>query len=477
MMSWESVIGLEVHVQLETKTKLFCGCRTSFGESPNSQTCPVCSGHPGVLPVLNRQAVDLALRFGLALGCEIPEVTKFDRKNYFYPDLPKGYQISQYDQPINGRGGLDITVDGQTRRIGITRAHLEEDAGKLIHVEHRPVSHVDLNRAGTPLLEIVSEPDLRTPDEALAYLKALRQIVLYLEVSDGNMEEGSLRCDANVSVRKQGQETLGTKTEIKNLNSFKHVHKAIEYEIARQIRELEGGGRIRQETRLWNDVTGETRVMRVKEGADDYRYFPEPDLPEIRITDERREAIRKQLPELPAQVRQRLIAEHGLSEYDVEVLTDERDLVLYFEDVVAGGASAKDAANWILNDIRRLLNEGDDRLTSLRIEAKALAELIALVQAGRVSTQAARKAFDRMAASGDDAESAVKALGLEQISDRGELEEKVRAVIASKPDIVEQYRGGKTKALDALMGLVMRETKGKANPGLVRQILGELLSE
>ncbi len=476
-MSWECVIGLEVHVQLRTKTKLFCGCRTTFGASPNSQTCPVCAGHPGVLPVLNRGAVDLALRAGLALDCSMASVTKFDRKNYFYADLPKGYQISQFDLPINGPGHLDIVTESGPRRIGITRAHLEEDAGKLIHADASGVSHVDLNRAGTPLLEIVSDPDLRQPEEAFAYLKTLKQVLQYLDVSDCNMEEGSLRCDANVSVRPMGQEALGTKTEIKNLNSFKNVQKALEYERARQIEALESGGTIRQETRLWDDAASRTRVMRVKEGADDYRYFPEPDVPPLTIASERIERLRADLPELPVQVRARLARDYSLGEYEVEVLADSRALVTFYESVVSHGGSPKEAINWVLNDVRRLLNEGDGRLEELKLSSESLAGLLKLVASDRVSTQAARKAFEQMASSGRSAEEVVQELGLEQISDRGALSDQVAAVVAAQAKIVEQYRGGKVKALDALMGMVMRETRGKANPQLVRELLVEQLGE
>jgi aspartyl-tRNA(Asn)/glutamyl-tRNA(Gln) amidotransferase subunit B len=475
-MNYEPVIGLEVHVQLKTKSKLFCSCSTEFGAEGNKHTCPVCLGWPGSLPVLNEAALKLGIRVGLALNCKVAERLKFDRKNYFYPDLPKAYQISQFDMPVNGRGELLIETkdaDGKMveRTIGITRAHLEEDAGKLLHEGITDGSLVDYNRGGIPLLEIVSEPDLRSPQEAYDYLTALKAILQYVEVSDCDMEKGSLRCDANVSVRPVGQEKFGTKVEIKNLNSFKMVQKAIQYEIERQTEACESGELIVQEKRLWNDAKGTTFSMRSKEEAHDYRYFPEPDLVPFTLSRETVEEIRKTLPELPLERAKRFIKEFGIPEYDAYVLVQDKKLAGYFESCIREGATPKLASNWIQNELLALLNEKNIAIDECLVSPHALAGLIRLVEKGTLSGKIAKDVFQEMAASGKAADAIVKEKGLTQVSDTGLIEKAVEKAIAANPTAVAEFKAGKQKALGALVGAVMKETGGKANPKVVNEIL------
>ena len=475
-MNYEPVIGLEVHVQLKTESKLFCSCSTEFGAEGNKHTCPVCLGWPGSLPVLNEAALKLAIRVGLALNCKVAERLKFDRKNYFYPDLPKAYQISQYDMPVNGRGELLIetkNADGKMieRKIGITRAHLEEDAGKLLHEGIVDGSLVDYNRGGIPLLEIVSEPDLGSPQEAYDYLAALKAILQYLEVSDCDMEKGSLRCDANVSVRPVSQEKFGTKVEIKNLNSFKMVQKAIQYEIERQTEALENGETIVQETRLWNDAKGTTFSMRSKEEAHDYRYFPEPDLVPFTLSRVTVEEIRKTLPELPLERARRFIREFGIPEYDAYVLVQEKKIAGYFESCVREGAGAKLASNWIQTELLALLNAKNIAIEDCSVSPHALAGLIRLVEQGTLSGKTAKDVLQEMAATGKTAEAIVKEKGLTQVSDTGLIEKAVEKAIAANPTAVAEFKAGKQKALGALVGAVMKETGGKANPKVVNEIL------
>ncbi len=479
-MQYEPVIGLEVHVQLKTKSKLFCSCSTEFGAEGNSHTCPVCLGWPGSLPVLNEAALKLGIRVGLALNCKVAERLKFDRKNYFYPDLPKAYQISQFDMPVNGKGELLIetkTAEGKMieRRIGVTRAHLEEDAGKLLHEGIVDGSLVDYNRGGIPLLEIVSEPDLRSPQEAYDYLTALKAILQYVEVSDCDMEKGSLRCDANVSVRPVGQEKFGTKVEIKNLNSFKMVQRAIQYEIERQTEACENGETIVQETRLWNDVKGTTFSMRSKEEAHDYRYFPEPDLVPFTLSRELVKEIEASLPELPMARAKRFIKEYGISEYDAYVLVQEKKLAEYFEDCVREGAGAKSSSNWIQTELLAMLNSKNIAIEDCPINFKAFAGLLKLMEAGTVSGKTAKDVLQEMAATGKAAEVIVKEKGLTQVSDTGLIEKAVEKAIAANPNAVAEFKAGKQKALGAIVGMVMKETGGKANPKIVNEILCQKL--
>ena len=487
-MNYEPVIGLEVHVQLKTKSKLFCSCSTEFGAEGNRHTCPVCLGWPGSLPVLNETALKLGIRVGLALNCKVAERLKFDRKNYFYPDLPKAYQISQYDMPVNGKGFLDIetrakgheprttgknaeTKSVDQKRIGITRAHLEEDAGKLLHEGIVDGSLVDYNRGGIPLLEIVSEPDIRSPQEAYDYLTALKAILQYLEVSDCDMEKGSLRCDANVSVRPVSQEKFGTKVEIKNLNSFKMVQKAIQYEIERQTEALENGETIVQETRLWNDAKGTTFSMRSKEEAHDYRYFPEPDLVPFTLSRKTVEEIRKTLPELPLERAKRFIKEFGIPEYDAYVLVQEKKIAGYFESCVREGASAKLASNWVQNELLAMLNAKNIAIDECLVSPHALAGLIRLVEQGTLSGKTAKDVLQEMAATGKVADVIVKEKGLTQVSDTGLIEKAVEKALAANPVAVAEFKAGKQKALGALVGAVMKEMGGKANPQLANEIL------
>src|SRR6266571_1069370 len=479
LAKYEPVIGLEVHVQLLTKTKIFCGCSTRFGDPPNSNVCPVCLGLPGTLPVLNKRAVELAMRAALALNCTVQERSRFARKNYFYPDLPKGYQISQYELPLATGGWLEIEVGGAKKRVGITRLHLEEDAAKNLHegfAHSVEKAYIDYNRCGTPLSEIVSEPDIRSSEEAHAYLTALRQIMLYTGVSDCNMEEGSLRCDANVSVRQRGSREFGTKVEVKNLNSFRFLQKALEYEIERHIGVLESGGRLSQETRLWNQAEGRTVSMRSKERAHDYRYFPEPDLLPVHVSTAWREEVRRTLPELPAAKRARFISTYGITPYDAEVLTATRALADYFEAVVKAGAPGKAAANWIQREVLRGLKDCRKEITASPVSPAALAELVKLVESAKITGTVGKKVFATMFESGRTAAEIVAAEGLSaQVSDAA-IEQAAREVIAKNPDNVAKYKSGNEGVFKFLVGQVMKATRGQANPQAVNDILRKLLS-
>jgi aspartyl-tRNA(Asn)/glutamyl-tRNA(Gln) amidotransferase subunit B len=474
---WEVVIGLEIHTQLATKSKIFSGASTAYGAEPNTQACLVDLGYPGVLPVLNEEVIRMAAKFGLAVNATVAPRSVFARKNYFYPDLPKGYQISQYDLPVVEYGELFIRDDkGNEKRIGITRAHLEEDAGKSVHAGFDKSSGIDLNRAGTPLLEIVSEPDMRSAKEAVAYMRKIHAIVRYLEISDGNMQEGSFRCDANVSVRPRGQEELGTRTELKNLNSFRFVEKAINFEIERQIDVLEEGGEVVQETRLYDSDKDETRSMRSKEEANDYRYFPDPDLLPVVIDDEYIDAVRKTLPELPAAKQLRFVDEYALKNADAEILTMNRVLADYFESVAkATSAKAQIAANWVISDLSGQLNKEGLEIADSKIDSSALAGLIDRIADNTISGKIAKEVFEAMWAGEGSADEIIKSRGLEQITDSGEIENIVDAVIAANPGQADEYRSGKDKLLGFFVGLVMKETGGKANPGQVNQILKEKL--
>lgn len=476
MADYEAVIGLEVHVELKTNTKIFCPSTTEFGGDPNSHVCPVCLGLPGVLPVLNQKVLEYAIRASLALNCQIALFSKFDRKNYYYPDLPKNYQISQYDLPIAEHGHLDIDLEGAVKRIGITRVHMEEDAGKLVHqgtISTTPFSLVDYNRTGVPLIEIVSEPDLRAPEEARAYLEKLKAIIQYTGVSDCKMEEGSLRCDANVSVRPRGQKELGTKAEIKNMNSFKALQKALDYEIKRQIKVLEEGGRIVQETRTWDDNKGVTLSMRSKEEAHDYRYFPDPDLVPMVIDPGFVEKIRSSLPELPDQRKQRYVRELGLSEYDAGVLTSTREVADYFEACLDAYPNSKAVGNWVMGDLSRLLNANNMEITQCKIKPAQLGEMLKFIDKGTISGKIAKAVFEDMFATGKDPEQIIKDKGLVQISDESAIAAVADQVIAGNPKVVEDFRAGKEKALGFLVGQVMKATRGKANPELVNKLLKE----
>ncbi len=471
---YEPVIGLEVHVQLLTKSKIFCSCSTRFGDPPNSNTCPVCLGLPGALPVLNREAVAMAMKAALALDCAVNPRSRFARKNYFYPDLPKGYQISQYDEPLAQDGHLEIEVNGARKRIGVTRVHLEEDAGKSLHEgfpDSDSKSYIDLNRSGVPLIEIVSEPDLRSPEEAYDYLTRLKSIMEYLEVSNCNMEEGSLRCDANVSVRRAGTTILGTKTEVKNLNSFRFLQKALAYEIERQIGVLEGGGAIEQETRLWDSREQRTFGMRSKEFAHDYRYFPEPDLLPLVISEEWKEEIRKSLPELPRAREERFMSAWALPKLDARALAMSRPMADYFEEVVRGCSEPKLAANWILNELVYLLEESKIAFAERPLPAKNLAELISLVSKGTISGKMGKDLLEEMLRTGKSAGKIVAEKGLEQINDPARITELAREIIAGNPKQTDQYRKGKTATLGWFVGQVMKATQGQANPQLVQEVL------
>jgi aspartyl-tRNA(Asn)/glutamyl-tRNA(Gln) amidotransferase subunit B len=476
---YEPVIGLEVHVQLKTATKAFCACSTRFGDPPNSNTCPVCLGLPGALPVLNKRAVELGIRAALALNLKVQESSRFARKNYFYPDLPKGYQISMYELPLATAGWLEIEHDGQTKRIGITRLHLEDDAAKNLHEgfpDSAEKSYVDYNRGGTPLAEIVSEPDLRTPTEAHAYLTALKQVMLFTEVSDCNMEEGSLRCDANISVRRRGAEKFGTKAEVKNLNSFRYLQRALEYEIERQISVLESGGRVVQETRLWNVAEGRTEAMRSKEFAHDYRYFPEPDLFPLRVSAAWRDEIAASLPELPDAKRKRFVRDFGITPYDAEVLSSTSALADYFEAVAAAGAPAKPAANWIQVELLRQLKEAGKEITESPVPPRELASLIAKVESGEINAATGKKVFARMFETGKPAGEIIAAEGFSQVSDTGEIERWCREVIEKNPDNVAKYRAGNEGVFKFFVGQVMRASRGQANPQTVNDTLKRLLA-
>ncbi|MEJ2716574.1 MAG: Asp-tRNA(Asn)/Glu-tRNA(Gln) amidotransferase subunit GatB [Deltaproteobacteria bacterium] len=470
-MEYEAVIGLEVHAQLLTDSKAFCSCTTRFGADPNTHTCPICLGMPGVLPVLNRKALEFAVRMALACDCTINEFSRFARKNYYYPDLPKNYQISQYELPVAEHGWIDIETDQGSRRIGVTRVHLEEDAGKLIHDETRPVSYVDLNRTGVPLMEVVSEPDIRSPEEAGEYLRTLRTILVYLEICDGNMEEGSFRCDANVSVRPAGEDSLGVKTELKNMNSFRNVQRGLQYEIDRQITALRDGERIVQETRLFDAASGTTASMRSKEQAHDYRYFPDPDLLPLRVEAALVEKIRRELPELPAEKKKRFVEQFGVPAYDAGVLTASRELADYFERTVGLFPQPKSVSNWIMTELMRMLKGDEAGIAACPVKPEQLAELLSLIEKGTISGKIAKGVFEEMYSTGSDARSIIEKQGLAQISDADELSELIRTVLDKNPGEVKKFLGGKTKILGFFVGQVMKATKGKANPKLVNEIL------
>ncbi len=479
-MEYEAVIGLEVHVQLNTESKIFCSCPTKFGAEPNTQTCPVCQGHPGVLPVLNQEVLKKGILAGLALNSRISKFSKFDRKNYFYPDLPKAYQISQFDKPICLGGYIEISTPEGPKKIGITRLHLEEDAGKLIHSDDpaHEVSYVDLNRTGVPLAEIVSEPDMRNGDEAYEYLSNLKSIMKYIGVSDVNMEEGSLRCDVNISVRHKGETKLGQKVEIKNLNSFKAVKAAIAYEFSRQKDLWEYGDQdqIIQETRLWNSDRNETVSMRSKESANDYRYFPDPDLPPVILDDEYIESIRKTLPELPKEKRSRFTEQYGLTEADASVLTSVRELADYFEETVKAGAAAQKAANWIQSEVLAKLND-PEKIHDFIIKPEMLAELISLIEDSTISGKIAKTVFAAMLETGKTPSVIVNEQGLRQVTDTSAIEPVIQKILDANPQSVKDYKDGKAKALGFLVGQIMKESKGKANPQIVNELLKKKLSE
>ncbi|MBQ0724781.1 MAG: Asp-tRNA(Asn)/Glu-tRNA(Gln) amidotransferase subunit GatB [Cycloclasticus sp.] len=471
-MQWETVIGLEIHAQLATKSKIFSAASTAYGAAPNTQACAVDLGLPGTLPVLNEQAVRHALMFGLAVGAEIAPYSVFARKNYFYPDLPKGYQISQFDLPIVGLGKLDINVDGVTKTIGVTRAHLEEDAGKSLHEDYHGMTGVDLNRAGTPLLEIVSEPDMRSAAEAVAYVKMIHTLVQYLGICDGNMQEGSFRCDVNVSIRPLGQEAYGTRAEIKNLNSFRFIEKAIAHEVERQIDVIESGQSVVQETRLYDADKDETRSMRSKEEANDYRYFPDPDLLPVEISSALLEQIRNKLPELPAAKKQRFQQQYGLSDYDAEVLTAQRALADYYEDSVSGVANEeKLVANWVMGDLSAGLNREGLDITGCPVSAERLAGLVLRISDQTISGKIAKRVFELMWGSTDSADTIIEREGLKQISDSGELEKMIDQLMADNMSQVEQFREGKTKVMGFFVGQLMKQTQGKANPQELNKLL------
>lgn len=474
MIQYEAVIGLEIHAQMLTDTKIFCGCPTTFGSEPNTQTCPICAGMPGVLPVLNKKAVDFAIKTGLALKCNISDYSRFARKNYFYPDLPKNYQISQYELPICERGYIDIVINGVTKRIGITRIHLEEDAGKNIHSTGN-YSLVDFNRAGIPLMEIVTEPDIRSPREASEFMKILRIILRYLDVCDGNMEQGSLRCDANVSIRPMGQSFFGTKVEIKNINSFKFVEKALEYEIERQIASIEEGRDIIQETRLWNPSSGVTISMRSKEEAHDYRYFPEPDLVPLIDLSVRAEEIKKTLPELPDSKMHRFINEYNLSYNDAETLISEKSLAEWYEDAVKAGGQPKMVSNWVLSELLKLLNEDNKAITECSLKPSQLVGMLRLIENETISGKIAKGVFVDIYKTGKDAETLIKEKGLTQIKDEGALENVIDDIIAKNPKEFERLKGGEEKLLGFFVGQIMKATKGKANPQIVNELLKKKL--
>lgn len=471
-MNFETIIGLEVHVELKTDTKIFSPAPAHFGAEPNTNTNVIDLGYPGVLPVLNKRVVDFGMKAAMALNCEIATETKFDRKNYFYPDNPKAYQISQYDKPLGENGWIEIEVDGKKKKIGITRIHLEEDAGKLTHTD-KGYSLVDLNRQGTPLIEIVSEPDIRTPDEAYAYLEKLKSIIQYTGVSDCKMEEGSLRCDANISLRPIGQEEFGTKTELKNLNSFNFVRKGLEYEEKRQEKVLLAGGVIEQESRRFDEATGETHLMRVKEGADDYRYFPEPDLVDLYIDGEWKERVRADIPELPDERKQRYIEELGLPAYDAMVLTLTKEMSDFFEETIQAGADAKQASNWLMGEVSAYLNAEQKELADIALTPKSLASLVKLIEKGTISSKIAKKVFKDLVKKGGDPEKIVKEKGLVQISDKSELLKYVTEVLDNNQQSIDDFKNGKDRALGFLVGQVMKATRGKANPPMVNKLLIE----
>jgi len=476
-MEFETVIGLEVHAQLSTNTKIFCGCSTEFGKPPNTNTCPLCLGLPGVLPVLNRKVVEYAIKMGLATNCRINQTNIFARKNYFYPDLPKGYQISQFDLPIAEHGWVEIEVEDQVRRIGLTRIHMEEDAGKLVHDNKEPISYVDLNRTGTPLIEIVSEPDMRSGEEAAAYLKKLHAILRYLDICDGNMQEGSFRCDANISLRPKGQEEFGTRTELKNMNSFRNVQKAIEYEVRRQRDLLLDGGEVIQQTLLWDPDAGKTSAMRSKEEAHDYRYFPDPDLIPVEISDEWIARVRKEQPELPDERKNRFMEDLELPAYDAEILTGDRELADYFEEALSEYKDAKKLSNWIMTELIRELRDRDMEITKYQVTPVNLAKLLGLIETGTISGKIAKTVFQEMMESGKDPGTVVKEKNLIQISDEGEILKIVQEIVAANPEQVQQFKEGKTKVMGFFVGQLMKQTKGKANPQMANQLFAKELNK
>jgi aspartyl-tRNA(Asn)/glutamyl-tRNA(Gln) amidotransferase subunit B len=476
-MEYEPVIGLEIHAQLKTESKIFCGCSTKFGGSPNTHTCPVCLGMPGVLPVLNRKVVEYTLRMALATHCSIAPLGQFARKNYFYPDLPKGYQISQYELPLARDGWVEIETSNGLKRIRINRIHMEEDAGKLVHDEYQPVSYVDFNRTGVPLIEIVSEPDITSSEEAATYLKNLREILRYLEICDGNMEEGSLRCDANISLRPAGTSGLGTKTELKNMNSFKNVQKALEFEMRRQKIILERGEPVVQESRLWDAGRNVTLNMRSKEEAHDYRYFPDPDLVPVVVSGDWIEEVRNSLPELPEAKRERFIRDYALPSYDAQVLTSSKSLAAYFEAALKEFTQPKALSNWIMSELLRELNRDDREIEGCPVSPGNLAELLNLLDSGVISGKIAKGVFEKMYANGKSARQIVEDEGLVQVSDESEIESAIDQALSENPKEVELFRAGKDKLLGFFVGQVMRKTKGKANPQLVNEILRKKLAE
>ena len=480
-MKYEAVIGLEIHCELKTKTKIFCGCATGFGAEQNTHVCPVCLGLPGVLPTVNKRVVEFGIKAGLATNCTINKYSKFDRKNYYYPDLPKNWQTSQYDLPIAEHGWVDIDVDGEKKRIRLTRIHMEEDAGKLVHsgttIKDSATSNVDYNRTGVPLLEIVSEPDLRTAEEARAYMEKIKAIMEYIDVSNCRIEEGNVLADINVSLRPVGTKELGTRTEMKNINSFKNLEDAINYEIERQEEVLEDGGHVVQETRTFDPARGITLSMRSKENAHDYRYMPEPDLPPIVTSEETIEKYRSELPELPDARCARLEKEYGLSDYDAGIITSSRAMAEYFDAVVATGADPKLAANWIMGDLAKNLNEDGIDITKSPVSAERLGKMIGLIMKDTISGKIAKKVFKEMWTNEDEPEKIVKDKGLVQITDTGAIEAAVDAAIAANPKAVEEYKGGKKKAIGALVGQVMKATRGKANPQMVNKMLAEKLAD
>jgi aspartyl-tRNA(Asn)/glutamyl-tRNA(Gln) amidotransferase subunit B len=474
-MPYEPVIGLEVHAQLLTRSKIFCSCSTQFGAGPNMHTCPICLGMPGVLPVLNRQVVEFTIKMALATHCRIAPHSVFARKNYFYPDLPKGYQISQYELPLAEHGWIDIDLEEDRKRVRIHRIHMEEDAGKLVHDEHQPLSYVDFNRTGVPLIEIVSEPDMHSPDEAAAYLKKLRDILRYLEICDGNMEEGSFRCDANISLRPVGREELGIRAELKNMNSFRNVQRALEFEMRRQQALLERGEAIVQETRLWDNDRGVTLSMRGKEEAHDYRYFPDPDLVPIAVESDWIERLKATLPELPDPKRERFMSEYALPPYDAQVLTSSKDLANYFETVLKRFPQPKMVSNWLMSELMRELKRDERDITECPVPPDHLAELLQLQESGVISGKIAKTVFEEMYASGKSAQAIVKERGLVQVSDQGAIETIIDEVLGENPAEVESFRAGKDKVFGFLVGQVMRKSKGKANPQLVNELLRKKL--
>ena len=474
-MNYETVIGLEVHSELATKSKIYCGCTTEFGGEVNTHCCPICTGMPGTLPVLNEKVPEYAIKMGLATNCEISKFSKQDRKNYFYPDLPKAYQVSQFDLPLCKNGYIDIDVDGKTKRIGITRIHIEEDAGKLMHDQWETGSLVDFNRCGVPLIEIVTEPDMRSAEEAKAVLEKIKSILEYIEVSDCKMQEGSLRCDVNLSIRPMGQEKFGTRSEMKNLNSFRSIVRSVESEIKRQRELIESGGQVVQETRRWDDTKGISYSMRGKEEAHDYRYFPEPDLAPIITTDEDIERLRNGLPELPDVKKKRYMSEYGLPEYDAWFLTASKIIAHFFEDAAKASGKPKLVSNWIMGDMMRIMNENNVEDRAIPFAPSDLAELIELIEKGTISGTMAKTVFEEMFKSGKNPQDIVKEKGLVQMSDEGEMTEIVKSVLEQNQQSVEDFKAGKDKALGFLVGQAMKATKGKANPQVINKILKELL--